>query len=79
MNWRLDIRPDALADIEEAVAWYEQRQPGLGADFARAVQKAINALPQNPLSHRLRDRRQWCVGSTRTASHTASSITLPVA
>ena len=58
MTWRLDIRPTALTDIQEAAAWYEERQPGLGAEFVGAVQTAIDALPQNPLLYPLRDRRR---------------------
>ena len=49
MSYRLDIRPEALADIETAGLWYEQQQLGLGADFARTVRRAINTLPANPL------------------------------
>jgi toxin ParE1/3/4 len=55
---QLDIREDALADIEAAAGWYEEQQRGLGADFARAVRQAINSLPENPLGYRLRDRRR---------------------
>jgi plasmid stabilization system protein ParE len=58
VNYRLDIREDALADIETAAVWYEEQQPALGADFARAVRRAINTLPANPLIHRVRDRRR---------------------
>ena len=63
MSFRLDIREDALADIEDAADWYEERQQGLGAEFVRAVCLTINTLPANPLIHRLRDRRRhvrWC-------------------
>jgi toxin ParE1/3/4 len=58
VSWRLDIRPAALTDIQEAAAWYEERQPGLGAEFVRVVQTAIYALPENPLLYPLRDRRR---------------------
>ncbi len=58
MSWQLYIREDALADIEAAAAWYEQQQPGLGADFARTIRQAISALKDNPLIYRLRDRRR---------------------
>lgn len=58
MSWELDIRADALADIEAAAAWYEERQPGLGVEFARTVRQAINSLADNPLIYRLRDRRR---------------------
>lgn len=58
MSFRLDIRPDALADIETAAEWYEEQQPGLGADFTRTVRHAINTLPENPLIYRLRNRKR---------------------
>lgn len=58
MSYNLEIRPEALSDIEEAVEWYEKQEPGLGTDFARTVLAAIDTLPINPLIHRLRDRRR---------------------
>ena len=58
MSYRLDIREDALADIEAAAPWYEAQQPGLGAEFVRSVRRAINTLPANPLIHRRRDQRR---------------------
>jgi toxin ParE1/3/4 len=64
VSYRLEIREDALADIEAAAVWYEEQQSGLGADFTRRVRHAIDALAANPLIHRLRDRRRnvrWCL------------------
>lgn len=58
MSYRLEVRPDVLIDIEEAVQWYENREPGLGVDFARDVLHAIDSLALNPLIYRLRHRRQ---------------------
>jgi len=29
VNYSLEIRPDALTDIEEAASWYEEREAGL--------------------------------------------------
>lgn len=63
MSHRLEIRPQAQADIAEAAAWYEERQPGLGERFTREVVVAIEALLPNPLIYRLRNRRlgaRWC-------------------
>ena len=34
---RLVVRDAAEADITEAARWYEQRSPGLGTEFLRAV------------------------------------------
>jgi plasmid stabilization system protein ParE len=58
VSWQLDIRDEALVDIEDAAAWYEEQQPGLGGDFVRSIRRAINSLPENPLAYRLRDRRR---------------------
>lgn len=58
MKYRLEIRQDALADIEQAIAWYDAQEPGLGSDFARAITLAIEALPKNPLLYRIRERRR---------------------
>jgi len=58
VSYRLVIRLDALADIQEAAEWYDDQEHGLGADFSRTVLEAIDSLPANPLSNRLRDRRR---------------------
>jgi plasmid stabilization system protein ParE len=58
VSYHLDIRPDALADIESAASWYDEQQAGVGSAFSRAVRDAINALPANPLVYRVRDRRR---------------------
>jgi toxin ParE1/3/4 len=54
MSYSLEIRPDALADIEEAAEWYEKRRLGLGIDFTRSILAAIKSLQANPLIHPLR-------------------------
>ena len=56
MNWRLEILPDAVADIHTAAAWYEEPKPGLGTEFARTVAGAIAALRTDPLACRVRHR-----------------------
>ena len=43
MNYRLEIRPDALADIEEAATWYEEHEAGLGTDFVKTVFESIDS------------------------------------
>ncbi len=58
VTYQLDIRPDALADIESTASWYDEQQPGLGADFVRTVRGAIHTLPANPLIYRVRDWRR---------------------
>jgi hypothetical protein len=36
---RVIVRPAAEADLQEAYAWYEERESGLGAEFVRCVDK----------------------------------------
>jgi plasmid stabilization system protein ParE len=38
---RLVVRKAAEADIAEAARWYEQRSPGLGSEFLRAVEVTL--------------------------------------
>jgi plasmid stabilization system protein ParE len=48
MSSRLVVRPVAEADITQAALWYEQRAPGLGADFLRAVDVALAEIARMP-------------------------------
>lgn len=57
MSLPIDIRPDALTDIETAAVWYEDKDPGLGAEYVRAMSRAIASLAEYSLHHRLRNRR----------------------
>ena len=58
VSYQLDIRPDAMVDIESTAIWYDEQQPGLGANFVRTVREAIDTLPANPLIYRARNRRR---------------------
>jgi toxin ParE1/3/4 len=58
VTYRLQIRADALWDIEGAAEWYEQQEISLGSDFCEGRTQAIDSLLANPLVHRLRDRRR---------------------
>jgi toxin ParE1/3/4 len=58
VKYRLEILDAALADIEAAGLWYENKQSGLGLDFTRVIRQALAALPSNPLIYRVRDRRR---------------------
>ena len=35
------FHPEAEAELNAAIDWYEERQPGLGLDLAAEVQAAI--------------------------------------
>ena len=56
MSYRLVVRPEVDADLLEAEAWYEEKQPRLGHEFLRAARETMARLPQNPLLYRIRHR-----------------------
>jgi plasmid stabilization system protein ParE len=45
---RLVVREAAEADIAEAARWYEQRSPGLGSEFLRAVDVTLAEIARMP-------------------------------
>ena len=53
MNYRLIIRPEAELDLEDAFAWYESQDSGLGSEFVRAIDACISTIGRNPLAYRL--------------------------
>ena len=52
MRPRVVFRPQARAELLEARRWYDDRVPGLGAEFARAVDAAIEAIRLRPAAFR---------------------------
>lgn len=48
---RLVIRPEAEADVSEAARWYEDRWNGLGTEFVEEVDRALEAIAEEPLRH----------------------------
>lgn len=42
------FRPEALQELLAAQAWYEERSPGLGFEFARAVDTALAMVSRMP-------------------------------
>ena len=56
MTHRLVVRPEAVADLATAYAWYERERPGLGAELQAAIGvtfKLLLAAPEAlPLVHR---------------------------
>src|SRR3954470_22436890 len=48
----LRIASRADCDIIDEAVWFEQKQPGLGADFLDAVDRALTRILERPLSCR---------------------------
>lgn len=49
MPYKLKIRPEAHADIQDGIDWYNSRQPGLGRRFHAAVKQEFKLLRKSPL------------------------------
>jgi len=49
MTRRLQIRPEAEADLAEAFQWYERERPGLGAEFIEAIEAVVQSIESSPL------------------------------
>ena len=47
---RLVFRPEARLELLEAQAWYESRSVGLGFEFARAIDSAVERALRMPLA-----------------------------
>ena len=58
---RLEVRPAAAAEIEEAALWYEAKRPGLGKEFLdelRFVKASIQEAPASRYPVVMRDTRR---------------------
>jgi plasmid stabilization system protein ParE len=53
MNRELIIEPEAEFEIVEAASRYEARNPGLSAEFLRAVEGALAAIQRNPHQYQI--------------------------
>ena len=58
MSWRVVVRPEAGADVLEAAAWYDARQPNLGDHFVEEVLRVYDALTINPFLNSRRHPRK---------------------
>lgn len=45
---RVRFHPAAADELVEAAAWYEARQPGLGADLMQEIARAVVAIGEAP-------------------------------
>ena len=48
MRPRFLVEPEAEAELAEAFTWYEERAPGLGSEFTRAVRALFATINRNP-------------------------------
>jgi plasmid stabilization system protein ParE len=55
MKFSLTVLPEAEQDISEAYRWYEERSPGLGSEFLRAMDVCLASIERNPVLHQTID------------------------
>jgi plasmid stabilization system protein ParE len=52
VNWlivvRVELHPEARAEVRAAALWYEERRPGLGERFVERVNEALRRLEEAP-------------------------------
>jgi plasmid stabilization system protein ParE len=48
VSWRVSIRPEAKADLQDARNWYEERCAGLGDEFLAAAAEALLRMETDP-------------------------------
>jgi plasmid stabilization system protein ParE len=48
VSWRVIIRPNAEADLQEARSWYESQRSGLGDELLVEVRNAVRLLAEQP-------------------------------
>ena len=53
MPFPIRVRPQVEADIQEAMAWYGERAPGLDRAFHQAVLDALVRLCESPEMYRV--------------------------
>jgi plasmid stabilization system protein ParE len=48
VSWRVIIRPNAEADLQEARSWYESRRAGLGDELLDEIRRVVRWLEEEP-------------------------------
>ena len=47
----IKLSAEATGEMIEAAAWYDDREPGLGAEFFEACDRAFKLIAQDPQRH----------------------------
>ena len=48
---RLELHPEARAELRSAALWYDERRPGLGDEFISEVSAALDRIGDAPESY----------------------------
>lgn len=61
MHYKVKIEPEALANIQDIIIWYNQQKSGLGERFRKAIISKIDVLNKNPHIYRIRYKQIRCI------------------
>lgn len=53
-EYKIEIAPQALSDIQQGTSWYNGQQPKLGSRYQNQVKVQINSLKHSPHKFRVR-------------------------
>ena len=45
---KVSLKTEALQDLRDSTAWYEDREPGLGEEFLAEVQRSLSLISNTP-------------------------------
>ena len=48
MNREVVFSPDSESEVRDAYVWYENRRPGLGADFLLCIEEVLDKVRRSP-------------------------------
>jgi plasmid stabilization system protein ParE len=48
---RLELHPEARAELRSAALWYEERRPGLGDEFISEISASLDRVRDTPESY----------------------------
>ena len=65
MTLEVVFRTAARAEFDGAALWYEDRQPGLGAQFVSEIDRAVDLASKHPDRYPIKHKEIRCVRARR--------------
>lgn len=53
MNYKVNLFPEALLDIQEIIDWYNRAERGLGKKFYQSLKSKIKTISTSPLNFQI--------------------------
>jgi len=61
MENRIELHPEAAAELQQAIDWYENQFPMLGLELLREFDRAVEMISERPLAwpHHIKGTRRF--------------------